>query len=861
MRTGKHETAPRFVSLVLSSAVILASAAECTARRIPADELNYEGTVQMDTVCFSMNIGLDASPLVVESVLAEEGSFLEEGDPVLKLTADSYENALGYCAAAAIRAANELADTQLSYDQGVLESQYKCEAAQVKAEQAELVREFQENELDGAISDHEEVLEDLEEKITEVTEGIDNGSYDSSGDSGSSGSSGSGSGSSDRGGTSSDAEAPEEETMSGRENGEQSESADSGAELPADTAVSDEESAPSGEGSGPEESESSGENSRPEKRESSVENDRPEESEQPAESDTSDAATPPGEGDRSDEEAQSDDNFLPDETSAYDEEIQALKSQLAAKQAEYEALVSQISSLDLSSAPDASPADGAAGALSGALQDSLDGDGRVKTNMENVQANLAQVPESLIEAVTLVYPDYNAYVELLASCINQLDSDIQTQNAVCGYLGGLLQLGTEMNDLLQQLNDKNEGEAERLSENLTSVQEQLDRQTEELASVQSEYDKQTEELASVQSEYDKQTEELASVRSELDEQSEELASARQQLQKDGETQNEDAAGDESRDGNYAGGEKAEGTSAAGGVGNAAAEKAGESSSGGMSSASGAGTGASGAGGSASGASGGGEAAGGNAGETASADGASIDGGAALTDEEMSLLGDTYDLTQARNLLEQEPGDSDAAEELLTKLIDSQYDVGEQYKELLREEKVLRIEILHTWNTSVLAGKLAELTCRQEMLEWDETLREAKASKKEADHMLELLESMTDGVLRASAAGYVASVDVADGDQLGEGTSLFSYYVTDPVKITIVVPQEEIAQIAAGDTAEVTLNGMMKKTGTVISRESEPESDTAKGDVRYDVVISVENENGRLSEGASAEVAFHTGAAS
>lgn len=36
----------------------------------------------------------------------------------------------------------------------------------------------------------------------------------------------------------------------------------------------------------------------------------------------------------------------------------------------------------------------------------------------------------------------------------------------------------------------------------------------------------------------------------------------------------------------------------------------------------------------------------------------------LNEEDISLFGDTYDLTQVENLLEQEPSDSDSAESLL-----------------------------------------------------------------------------------------------------------------------------------------------------------------------------------------------------
>ena len=97
------------------------------------------------------------------------------------------------------------------------------------------------------------------------------------------------------------------------------------------------------------------------------------------------------------------------------------------------------------------------------------------------------------------------------------------------------------------------------------------------------------------------------------------------------------------------------------------------------------------------------------------------GQASLSGEEISLLGDAYDLSEVEQLLSREPSDSEDAQDLIDELQDSQETVEAQYEELQRKEKIFALEIQHTYDTAVLAGKLAELTYQQETEELNETL--------------------------------------------------------------------------------------------------------------------------------------------
>ena len=231
------------------------------------------------------------------------------------------------------------------------------------------------------------------------------------------------------------------------------------------------------------------------------------------------------------------------------------------------------------------------------------------------------------------------------------------------------------------------------------------------------------------------------------------------------------------------------------------------------------------------------------------------GQSALSDEDISLLGDTYDLTSVKQLLSREPSDSSDAQELIEELQDSRETTKVQYEELQRKKKIFELEIQYTYDSAVIAGKLAELTYQQELSDWEETLAEAKQNKADLETQKALLEAMTDGVISADRDGTVASISYEAEDLLDSSIPIVSYYDTDTVSITLEVPQEEIASLSVGDTAEVTLAGAGRLEGTLTEKSVEPEDGTSRTTVNYTATVSLDNSDGRLSDGLSATVTF------
>ena len=223
----------------------------------------------------------------------------------------------------------------------------------------------------------------------------------------------------------------------------------------------------------------------------------------------------------------------------------------------------------------------------------------------------------------------------------------------------------------------------------------------------------------------------------------------------------------------------------------------------------------------------------------------------MSSADISILGNAYDLTQVKNLLEQEPSDEDAAEDLLEQLTDSLEEVQTQYEELQRMEKIYELQIQYTYDTA----QLAEITYEQELLEWQDTLSEAEGEQETIEEQKAMLDAMTDGAICAEQSGIVASVSYDEGDVISSSVPVIRYYDTDTVTVTLEIPQEEIAGIVVGQTVKVQMDRFGTIEGTVSEKSVEPESGTSRTNVIYTIEVSIENEAGRINSGTAATVTF------
>ena len=796
--------------LFLAAAMVMTQiAAVCP---VYATDQEYAGTTQIRTSDIYPVIDTSAVELEIKEVYVEEGTQLAEGDAILKLTEESYQKACAYYEAAIIKADSTLTDTQLAYDQGILEAKYTWESAEADAENAEYIRTYQTNEVENALTDHEEALVDIGDRITELEEGIADGSYDTS-SSASSGGIASGSGSASGSGN----------KMSGAADQQESEK--------------ESESESESETESENQSESWNESETESENQSESGNESETESENQSESEISQPETEPASGET--------DDSKPDNGGAEDSEktTEELRKELAMKMAE----------------------------------------------AEKQAQSLTEELKSLLEKADTEEPDdisYSVYTEQLKNIISQLESDIKGQEQVKDVLEAYD--FTEKDSSCEALTETIEGD-QRVLDSLKEIQEKMTKYQTLISSVMSMWGS-DESTALVDTETLTQMSEYLSSQAEINELSvtllEQYESEIKELEEkvsnsaqdsSSETESEkktdvtpenadktgstDATGsmDQSGKPDTTGNTDQSGNPDTAGNANGAGNIQSADQNGSAMSGTGASGGMSGAsGGSAGSMSGAGAVSGTEQGSTVSAQGTTMsgqNGQSGLSDEEISLLGDTYDLSEVEQLLSREPSDSDDAQDLIDELEDSRKTTQEQYEELQRKQKIFELEIQHTYDTAVIAGKLAELTYQQSLEEWKETLAEAKQDKADLETQKALLEAMTDGVIYADQAGTVAAVSYESGDSLSSDTPVISYYDTDTVSITLEVDQEDIADLSVGDTAEVTLAGAGQLEGTITEKSIEPESGTSRTSVKYTATVSIDNTDGRLSDGMSATVTF------
>lgn len=140
-----------------------------------------------------------------------------------------------------------------------------------------------------------------------------------------------------------------------------------------------------------------------------------------------------------------------------------------------------------------------------------------------------------------------------------------------------------------------------------------------------------------------------------------------------------------------------------------------------------------------------------------------------------------------------------------------------------------------------------------MEELENTLLEAENTVTELQEEAAKLEVLTDGVLSAGRTGSIAAVNYEAGDELNSSTALYSVYDTDVVTVTLAVSQYEISEFNIGDTVSVELSNYGTREGTITEKSPEASDSGSRTSINYEVEVTIDNSNGRLSSGLAAAV--------
>lgn len=196
------------------------------------------------------------------------------------------------------------------------------------------------------------------------------------------------------------------------------------------------------------------------------------------------------------------------------------------------------------------------------------------------------------------------------------------------------------------------------------------------------------------------------------------------------------------------------------------------------------------------------------------------------------------------------------EELESKLSQLESD----YQQALRDAVTKQVSIENEYDSTVLEAQYADSTYDATIITLQDAVDSAQSTLDDLEEEQNALLSLEDGVVCASQDGTIASVTYDADDTLVEQQAFVSYYNTQTISISVEVSQEDISKIAVGDTVSVAILGA--RTGNVEGKVASIASSATTGgsvsNVTYAVGIQIDNSDGMLSSGSSANVTFSYG---
>lgn len=202
-------------------------------------------------------------------------------------------------------------------------------------------------------------------------------------------------------------------------------------------------------------------------------------------------------------------------------------------------------------------------------------------------------------------------------------------------------------------------------------------------------------------------------------------------------------------------------------------------------------------------------------------------------------------------------DTDEANRKITELTEQLDDLLAEYETAERNAVVQKTELKNQYDTAVLEGNYADSTYQSAVGSLESAVEEAQKTLDNLIEEQEALQSLEDGVIKATQDGTIAYVSYEAGDILTADTALVIYSDTDTIMISVEVPQEQISAVAVGQEVEVHIsrNRNRNVTGTVTSIASSATTEGSISNVTYAVTVSIDNTEGQLASGSSATVIF------
>lgn len=221
---------------------------------------------------------------------------------------------------------------------------------------------------------------------------------------------------------------------------------------------------------------------------------------------------------------------------------------------------------------------------------------------------------------------------------------------------------------------------------------------------------------------------------------------------------------------------------------------------------------------------------------------------------------------------------EAVDESAAKIADYQARIaaGEDLSSELSEEQSnynsLLVKLQSAQNSQTTKSIQAEKTYQEAMLNYNnasslysvdvngisDEVEEAQDTLTEAQEALEEFESFIgDGVIYAEYTGSLLSVGYAEGDELSSDTAVAEFADADAVTITVSVSQEDISNVAIGDTVNIELTAYedVVYEGTVESMDTSTSSGSST--VSYNVTVVFTGDTSDIYSDMTGNVTFIT----
>lgn len=201
--------------------------------------------------------------------------------------------------------------------------------------------------------------------------------------------------------------------------------------------------------------------------------------------------------------------------------------------------------------------------------------------------------------------------------------------------------------------------------------------------------------------------------------------------------------------------------------------------------------------------------------------------------------------------------TEEATQKLSELEASIDELKNTYETAVLEAEGKKVDLQNEYDTAVLEGNYADETYQTTVAALEDAVETAKKNLEDLQEEQTAVLNLENGVVCASQAGTIAAVTYEAEDILKTQTAVVYYYDTSVITISVEVPQEDIAKIAVGDTAEVMISNNRRGNmqGTVTTIASTATTGGSVSNVTYAVEVSVDNTEGTLSAGQSATVIF------